>query len=73
MLGIITPTSLILVLIIVALLFGTKRVRDMGADLGAAYRSFKKGLHEDEQAESNPQHLEQTANKNTHDSDKPTS
>ena len=36
--------SLVLILVIVMLLFGTKRVRSMGEDLGAALRSFKKGV-----------------------------
>lgn len=38
--------SLVLVLVIVMLLFGTKRIRGIGEDLGAALRSFKKGVKE---------------------------
>lgn len=40
--------SLLLIFIIVLLLFGTKRLRSIGEDLGAALRSFRKGLQEDE-------------------------
>lgn len=40
--------SLLLIFIIVLLLFGTKRLRGIGEDLGAALRSFRKGLQEDE-------------------------
>lgn len=43
--------SLVLILIIVMLLFGTKRIRSMGEDLGAALRSFKKGMAETQKTE----------------------
>lgn len=36
--------SLLLILFIVLVLFGTKRLRSIGEDLGAAVRSFRKGL-----------------------------
>ena len=53
--GGIGPGSLILILIIVILLFGTKRLRSMGSDLGSALRNFKKsvkdGQEEGEDAE----------------------
>ncbi|UXI68608.1 Sec-independent protein translocase subunit TatA [Tahibacter amnicola] len=42
----------IIVLLIVVLIFGTKRLRNMGGDLGSALRDFKKGLSGDE---ANPQ------------------
>lgn len=38
----------VVVLLIVALLFGTKKLRNVGSDLGSAIKSFKKGLQEDE-------------------------
>lgn len=41
--------SLILILIIAILLFGTKRIRNIGEDIGAAIKSFRKGLQGDEQ------------------------
>lgn len=34
----------IVVLIVVLLVFGTKRLRNVGEDLGSAIRGFKKGL-----------------------------
>ncbi|GIX35081.1 MAG: hypothetical protein KatS3mg126_0860 [Lysobacteraceae bacterium] len=37
----------IVVLLVVVLLFGTRKLRDVGGDLGAAIRSFKKGLNEE--------------------------
>jgi sec-independent protein translocase protein TatA len=39
--------SLVLVLLIVVVLFGTKRLREIGSDLGAAVRSFRKGMQDD--------------------------
>ncbi len=44
--------SLILILIIVILLFGTKRLRGMGSDLGSALKNFKKSV-KDGTAEKN--------------------
>jgi len=43
----ISPTQLIIILVIVALIFGTKKLRNMGGDLGGAVGSFKKAMHED--------------------------
>ncbi len=40
--------SLILILIIAVLLFGTKRLRSMGEDIGAALKGFRKGLQGEE-------------------------
>lgn len=36
--------SLLLVLLITVLVFGTKRLRNVGEDLGAAVRGFRQGL-----------------------------
>jgi sec-independent protein translocase protein TatA len=41
--------SLLLILVIVVLLFGTKRLRNIGEDLGAAVKSFRKGMQDEEQ------------------------
>lgn len=46
-LGGISLGSLLLIFLIVALLFGTKKLRDIGEDLGHAVRSFRKGLQGD--------------------------
>jgi sec-independent protein translocase protein TatA len=40
--------SLLLVLVIVVLLFGTKKLRNVGGDLGGAIKSFKKSVKEEE-------------------------
>jgi sec-independent protein translocase protein TatA len=36
----------LIVLLIVMLVFGTKKLRNMGADLGGAVRGFKEGMRE---------------------------
>ena len=41
MLSGIGPGSILLILVIVIVLFGTKKLRNVGSDLGAAIRSFK--------------------------------
>lgn len=44
----ISPASLIIILIIVVLLFGTKRLKSIGSDLGGALKGFKKAVSEDD-------------------------
>ncbi len=38
----------LVVLIIVLLIFGTKKLRDVGSDLGGAIKSFKQAMKEEE-------------------------
>ena len=54
----ISPASLLLILLIVLVLFGTKRLRNIGEDLGKALRGFRKGINENEQM-SNQENMEQ--------------
>ncbi|WP_395340161.1 Sec-independent protein translocase subunit TatA [Ningiella sp. W23] len=37
-----------IVLVIVILLFGTKKLRNVGGDLGSAFKGFKNAMKEDE-------------------------
>lgn len=37
-------THLLILLVVVVLIFGTKKLRNIGSDLGGAVRDFKKGL-----------------------------
>ena len=46
--GGIGPGSIILILLIVILLFGTKKLRNIGSDLGGAIKSFKKSMKDGE-------------------------
>ena len=40
--------ELLIILVIVGLIFGTSKLRNMGSDLGGAVKGFKKSLNEDE-------------------------
>ncbi len=53
--------QLLIVLGIIVLLFGTKKLRNIGGDLGSAVKGFKKALKEDENAEKpqDPKQLSQ--------------
>jgi sec-independent protein translocase protein TatA len=48
--------ELIIILVIVALIFGTKKLRNIGSDLGGAIKGFKESISsdpkEDESADS---------------------
>lgn len=39
----------LVVLVIVALVFGTKRLRNIGEDVGSAIKGFRKGMNEGEE------------------------
>mgnify|MGYP001107949902 CR=1 FL=1 len=40
--------QILVVLLIVLLVFGTKRIRHLGSDLGGAIREFRKGVSDDD-------------------------
>lgn len=69
-LGGISIWQLLIVLLIVVLLFGTKKLKSLGEDLGGAVKGFKKGLGEadEEDDPSDPAALHQ-AKHNTVDND----
>ena len=46
--------ELVVILLVVLLLFGAKKLRTIGSDLGAAVRGFKKSMSEGEDEERNP-------------------
>lgn len=48
-LGGISPFQLLIVLLIVLVLFGGKRLRGLGGDLGSAIKGFKSAMKEGEQ------------------------
>jgi len=41
--------QLVILMVIIILLFGTKKLKGFGSDLGGALKGFKKAMHEDEQ------------------------
>ena len=56
MIGGISVTQLLILLVIVMLVFGTKRLRNIGSDLGSAVKGFRKGI-EDEPEEKEPEKI----------------
>jgi sec-independent protein translocase protein TatA len=48
------PTELIIILAIVLLLFGSRKLPDLARSLGKSSREFKKGLQEGEQDDEAP-------------------
>lgn len=42
-------SSLLIVFLILMMVFGTQRLRNVGNDLAAAIRSFRKGLQDEEE------------------------
>lgn len=44
----------LIVLVIILLVFGTKKLRNIGSDLGGAVRGFKEGVREGERSADNP-------------------
>ena len=60
------PLQIILVLAIVLLLFGTKKLRNLGTDLGSAIKGFKKSMHDDDK-DSKSENQQQTIHKDDND------
>jgi sec-independent protein translocase protein TatA len=44
--------QLVIILLIVLLLFGTKRLKNMGGDIGGAIKNFKKSVKNEESEDS---------------------
>ncbi len=49
----ISITQLLIILAIVLLLFGTKRLRNLGSDLGGAIKGFKNAVKDGEEGKKN--------------------
>ena len=52
--------QLLIILAIIILIFGTKRLRNMGGDLGSAFKGFKKAVN-DETEKSPPSAVDDAA------------
>lgn len=46
--------ELVVILLVVLVVFGAKKLRTIGSDLGSAVRGFKKAMNEGEDEELNP-------------------
>lgn len=55
--------QLLIILVIVLLLFGTKRLKSIGSDLGNAVKGFRGAMAEHEQEDTKPRKLEEGAAK----------
>lgn len=55
MLSNIGPVQLLIVLVIVLAIFGTKRLRSLGSDLGSAVKGFRSAMSEADKEESTEQ------------------
>lgn len=47
--------QIVVILVLVILIFGTKKLRNLGEDLGAAIQGFKRGLSTSDAPESKPE------------------
>jgi len=51
----------LIVLVIVMLVFGTKKLRNIGSDLGGAVKGFKEGIKDGTQAQTDAKQVEEQA------------
>lgn len=56
-LGGISIWQLLIVLVIVIAIFGTKHLKNIGSDLGGAVKGFRKAMNEADQAPRDPKQL----------------
>lgn len=57
--GGLSPVHWLIVLAVVLLVFGTKKIRNIGADMGAAVKGFKDGIKDGDAAKAEAQAAEQ--------------
>ena len=55
-------TELVIVLVIVILLFGTKKIRNLGSDLGGALKSFRGAMKDVDELEQ-PENMDNNKDK----------
>lgn len=61
--------ELVMLLLIVLVLFGTKRLRNIGGDLGAAIKSFKSAMKESEVPSKSEAEIEEKTDTKNNQSD----
>lgn len=61
--------QLLIILLIVVLVFGTKKLRNMGGDLGGALRNFKDAMRSGEKDETEKSTPEKLDSKSSDDAD----
>ncbi|GAA5090972.1 MAG: Sec-independent protein translocase subunit TatA [Alcaligenaceae bacterium] len=60
----------LVVLVIVALVFGTKKLRNIGEDLGGAVKGFKKGIKEAQEDDLPPKQVPDQSTVDVHATEK---
>ena len=55
--------ELLVVMVIVLLLFGTKKLRNLGGDLGSAIKSFRSAMNEGDEAKPSAESAEKAEKK----------
>ncbi len=61
-LGGISIWQLLIILAIVVMLFGTKRLRNIGGDLGAAIKGFRNSMNADDEKKVNEENHDEALN-----------
>jgi len=69
--GGISMWQLLILLLIVVLVFGTKRLRNMGSDLGAAVKGFRKGMEDPKEEKLEPDQIASDARAESASEDAP--
>lgn len=61
-------TELIVILVIVVMLFGTKKLKNMGGDIGSAIKGFRKAMVSDEEPKALQDDQQETLTSTNNDS-----
>jgi len=56
----ISPIQIGIILLIVILIFGTKKLKNVGSDLGEAVKGFKKGIKDEDKTEQLSEDVKET-------------
>lgn len=56
-----SPWQLIIIALLIILIFGTKKLRSLGSDLGESLKGFKKAMSDDEAAKAKAEQEKQDA------------
>ncbi|RJT19112.1 twin-arginine translocase subunit TatE [Buttiauxella izardii] len=64
--GEISITKLLVVGVLIVLLFGTKKLRTLGGDLGSAIKGFKKAMSEDDTSVKSANNADAPADRISH-------
>ena len=60
-----SPVHWLIVLAVVLLIFGTKKLRNIGSDMGAAVKGFKDGMKNEDAAKAEAQEVTQQVAQST--------